>query len=269
MLLLHAPNERKIRIEVGYGLEGTLTDAITKYIIQNAITPRFKANDFSGGMTRGVDDIIKVLDGGAEEFKQRVAPRTPPSCAALVSRCLVALVLHARFWHRRLHDPAHADGRLAAESRRAAGTGWTSSSSSAAHRSSARSSWRLVGRRRRSSDGFSGGGGIPAAAVRRVIAGEACMITMPTRARIADAIRAAETKTSGEIFCVLAHNAGAYRADADRLGGGDRADRADAADLLTEWEARTVYVLQLLAFILASDRPVARRRSASASCRGA
>src|ERR1043165_4694584 len=64
VLLLHAPAERKIRIEVGYGLEGTLTDAITKYIIQNAITPRFKANDFSGGMTRGVDDIIKVLDGG-------------------------------------------------------------------------------------------------------------------------------------------------------------------------------------------------------------
>ena len=74
VLLLHAPAERKIRIEVGYGLEGTLTDAITKYIIANSITPRFKANDFSGGMTRGVDDIIKVLDGGAEEFKQRVAP---------------------------------------------------------------------------------------------------------------------------------------------------------------------------------------------------
>ena len=81
VLLLHAPTERKIRIEVGYGLEGTLTDAITKYIIANAITPRFKANDFSGGMTRGVDDIIKVLDGGAEEFKQRAAPkgwRLPP-----------------------------------------------------------------------------------------------------------------------------------------------------------------------------------------------
>ena len=61
VLLLHAPTERKIRIEVGYGLEGTLTDAIAKYIIQNAITPRFKANDFAGGMTRGVDDIIKVL----------------------------------------------------------------------------------------------------------------------------------------------------------------------------------------------------------------
>ena len=75
VLLLHAPTERKIRIEVGYGLEGTLTDAIAKTIIQNSITPRFKANDFAGGMTRGVDDIIKVLSGNAEEFKQSAEPR--------------------------------------------------------------------------------------------------------------------------------------------------------------------------------------------------
>ena len=83
-----APTERKIRIEVGYGLEGTLTDAITKYIIQNAITPRFKANDFSGGMTRGVDDIIKVLDGGAEEFKQRAAPQ---GCSCRPTRSVMAI----------------------------------------------------------------------------------------------------------------------------------------------------------------------------------
>jgi len=76
VLLLHAPTERKIRIEVGYGLEETLTDAISKYIIANSITPRFKANDFAGGLTRGVDDIIKVLSGD-EEFKQRAAPREP------------------------------------------------------------------------------------------------------------------------------------------------------------------------------------------------
>jgi uncharacterized protein len=70
VLLLHAPNERKIRIEVGYGLEGTLTDAISKFILANAIAPRFKENDFNGGMARGVDDIIKVLSGD-EEFKRR------------------------------------------------------------------------------------------------------------------------------------------------------------------------------------------------------
>lgn len=62
VLLLVAPNERRVRIEVGYGLEGTLTDALSKVIIANAITPRFKAGDFPGGITRGVEDIITVLN---------------------------------------------------------------------------------------------------------------------------------------------------------------------------------------------------------------
>src|SRR5579871_4720688 len=46
-LLLIAPNERRVRIEVGYGLEGTLTDAVSSLIIGNAIAPRFKAGDFN------------------------------------------------------------------------------------------------------------------------------------------------------------------------------------------------------------------------------
>jgi uncharacterized protein len=71
VLLLVAPNERRVRIEVGYGLEGTLTDALSKVIIANAITPRFKAGDFSGGISRGVDDIITVLTTDASEWQQR------------------------------------------------------------------------------------------------------------------------------------------------------------------------------------------------------
>ena len=55
VLLLVAPIEHKVRIEVGYGLEGTLTDALSSVIISSAIVPRFKANDFSGGIERGVD----------------------------------------------------------------------------------------------------------------------------------------------------------------------------------------------------------------------
>jgi uncharacterized protein len=50
VLLLVAPNEHRVRIEVGYGLEGTLTDALGKVIITNAITPRFKAGNFSDGI---------------------------------------------------------------------------------------------------------------------------------------------------------------------------------------------------------------------------
>jgi uncharacterized protein len=75
VLLIVAPNERKVRIEVGYGLEGTLTDAVSRLIIENAIIPRFRANDFPGGINRGVDDIIQVLTGDAEEWKQRAAKR--------------------------------------------------------------------------------------------------------------------------------------------------------------------------------------------------
>ena len=75
-LLIVAPNERKVRIEVGYGLEGALTDAVTKFIIENSILPRFRAGDFPGGIARGVDDIIQVMTGDAEEWKRRAAQRS-------------------------------------------------------------------------------------------------------------------------------------------------------------------------------------------------
>jgi uncharacterized protein len=75
VLLLVAPNQRKVRIEVGYGLEGTLTDALSKIIITNAIAPRFKAGDFGGGVARGVDDIITVLTTDASEWQKRPAVR--------------------------------------------------------------------------------------------------------------------------------------------------------------------------------------------------
>jgi uncharacterized protein len=75
VLLLVAPKEHRVRIEVGYGLEGTLTDALGKVIITNAITPRFKTGDFSGGISRGVDDIITVLTTDASEWEKRPALR--------------------------------------------------------------------------------------------------------------------------------------------------------------------------------------------------
>ncbi len=71
VLLLVAPNEHKVRIEVGYGLEPTLTDALSKIIITNAIAPRFKTGDFGGGVSRGVDDIITVLTTDSSEWQER------------------------------------------------------------------------------------------------------------------------------------------------------------------------------------------------------
>jgi uncharacterized protein len=75
-LLLVAPSERKVRIEVGYGLEGTLTDALSNVIITGAIIPRFKANDYAGGIDRGVDGIISVLTTDAAQWQPRTRVRT-------------------------------------------------------------------------------------------------------------------------------------------------------------------------------------------------
>ena len=71
VILIVASNERKVRIEVGRGLEGTLTDALSKIIIENAILPRFREGDFAGGIKDGVRDIILVLTGDAAEVEQR------------------------------------------------------------------------------------------------------------------------------------------------------------------------------------------------------
>jgi uncharacterized protein len=73
VLLLVAKNDRKMRIEVGYGLEGTLTDLHSKLIIENDMVPAFRAGDFSGGISKAVDDIIMVLEGNPEELEARGA----------------------------------------------------------------------------------------------------------------------------------------------------------------------------------------------------
>ncbi|HVY19987.1 MAG TPA: TPM domain-containing protein [Bauldia sp.] len=75
LILLVAPNEHKVGFEVGYGLEGTMTDALTQVIIQSSILPRFRANDYAGGIERGVDDAIQVLSGDAEEIQKQAEKR--------------------------------------------------------------------------------------------------------------------------------------------------------------------------------------------------
>lgn len=71
ILLLVALDDRKMRIEVGYGLEGTLTDLHSKLIIENTMVPAFREGDFSGGISRAVDDIIMVLEGNGAELQAR------------------------------------------------------------------------------------------------------------------------------------------------------------------------------------------------------
>lgn len=62
-LLIVAPNEREVRIEVGYGLEGKLTDALASQIVQNEILPRFRDGDMAGGIVAGAEAILAILDG--------------------------------------------------------------------------------------------------------------------------------------------------------------------------------------------------------------
>jgi uncharacterized protein len=62
-LLVVAKDDHHLRIEVGYGLEGSLTDVTAHRIVDEVITPKFRAGDFAGGISDGIDRMIKVIDG--------------------------------------------------------------------------------------------------------------------------------------------------------------------------------------------------------------
>ena len=68
-ILLVAPNERKVRIEVGYGLEPVLTDGYSTLIVQNEILPRFRDGDLAGGIVAGTDAIVAFLQLPEEEAR--------------------------------------------------------------------------------------------------------------------------------------------------------------------------------------------------------
>ena len=95
VLLLVAPSERKVRIEVGYGLEGALTDALSRVIIAGAITPRFKTGDYFGGLDAGVDGILSILAGDAQEWQRKPQVRTdevdPAQVALFIGLFLIVL----------------------------------------------------------------------------------------------------------------------------------------------------------------------------------
>lgn len=63
VILLIAKDDHKLRLEVGYGLEGAIPDVIAKRVISEIITPRFKSGDFAGGIDVGIDQLIKLIDG--------------------------------------------------------------------------------------------------------------------------------------------------------------------------------------------------------------
>lgn len=73
LLLLVAKDDRTLRIEVGYGLEGVIPDAVAKRVIEEVIVPRFKAGEFEAGIGAGVDSLIKLVDGEPLPEPQKAA----------------------------------------------------------------------------------------------------------------------------------------------------------------------------------------------------
>ena len=73
VLFIIAPNEHKARIEVGYGLEPILTDALSEVILQTQVLPKFRTGDFDGGVEAGVDALIQQLSLSPSEAEAKAA----------------------------------------------------------------------------------------------------------------------------------------------------------------------------------------------------
>ncbi|HEY6320913.1 MAG TPA: TPM domain-containing protein [Thermoanaerobaculia bacterium] len=93
ILLLISRDDHKVRIEVGYGLEGTLTDLRSNEIIDQVIRPRFRQGDFDGGVEQGVDAIVKVLHGQPLPARPAAPPHGAMPIAGRIIGGLVFLVV--------------------------------------------------------------------------------------------------------------------------------------------------------------------------------
>jgi uncharacterized protein len=142
VLLIVAPNERKVRIEVGYGLEPILTDALTKIIIENAILPRFREGNFPGGIKDGVRDLALALTGDAAEVEERARARHDADEPAIDWFTIIFWTIIILWIAYSLYNSTSTVG---SSGRRSGRSGWSSGGSS----------WSSGG----SGGGFSGGGG--------------------------------------------------------------------------------------------------------------
>lgn len=93
VLLLVAIQERKVRIEVGYGLEGTLTDARSARIIRNDIVPRFRAGDLPGGIAGGIDAIVRTIEGTYQASERAVPQQDTDVLGQIMIAIMVGLML--------------------------------------------------------------------------------------------------------------------------------------------------------------------------------
>jgi uncharacterized protein len=149
VLLLVARDERQLRLEVGYGLEGALPDALARRIVDNLITARFREGDFAGGIETGIDAVVLVIRGEELPPALSVDPSANDGRKLLIYFGIIgyfALVVYRRY--RRLRRGAPLHGWSSRD--RGGGTPWISSGGG-----SGGSSWGGGG----GGGGFSGGGG--------------------------------------------------------------------------------------------------------------
>jgi len=100
VLLLVAKDDRTLRIEVGYGLEGAIPDAMAKRVIEEVIVPRFRQGDFSGGIEAGVNALVRLVEGESLPEKKAAASGTSVDDAlsmAMVFIFVVGGILRALF----------------------------------------------------------------------------------------------------------------------------------------------------------------------------
>ena len=94
VLFAIAMQERKLRIHTGRGVQGTLTDALSKRIVADIVAPRFRAGDFAGGIDAGVDAIMKAIEGEALPLPERKAgPASPAGGGGFSNFLLLAFFL--------------------------------------------------------------------------------------------------------------------------------------------------------------------------------
>ena len=85
VLFVVAKQERKMRIHTGRGVQGTLTDALSKRIVADFVTPRFRGGDFAGGINAGVDAIMKAIEGEALPAPSKATTRAS-ACTSSTAR---------------------------------------------------------------------------------------------------------------------------------------------------------------------------------------
>ena len=148
VLLIIAPNERKVRIEVGRGLEPLLTDALTRLIIENGVLPRFRSGDYPAGIKAGVSDIIAVLTGDAEELmaRARTADIDQDELFTMIFLIIWFIIFFAIMWS--VIQSIRHGAKSSASGRKKDAGGWTWGSGG-----SSGGGWSSGG------GGFSGGGG--------------------------------------------------------------------------------------------------------------